>query len=173
MSNLAAWIAKTGLVTAFEVTNEPNNVYASYEGSMWQTKLVTLLACRYRISPRSSSSDEKGPSASLLVRHVPQRTRSSLAPSIQTLLKLTVCLPLMRRCTSPHRRVRHQAKRALKSVVRRLPVMERAMIQTITAAARTIGFVRWSAPVLGLPGFVAWIGVRTGDESRAGGPGRQ
>ena len=43
---------------------------------------------------------EKGPSASLLVRHVSQRIRSSLAPSIQTLLKPTVCLPLMRRCTS-------------------------------------------------------------------------
>jgi len=42
MSNLAAWIAKTGLVTAFEVTNEPNNAYASYEGSTWQTKLVAL-----------------------------------------------------------------------------------------------------------------------------------
>jgi hypothetical protein len=27
MSNLAAWIAKTGLVTAFEITNEPNNAY--------------------------------------------------------------------------------------------------------------------------------------------------
>jgi hypothetical protein len=42
MSNLAASIAKTGLVTAFEVTNEPNNAYASYEGSTWQTKLVAL-----------------------------------------------------------------------------------------------------------------------------------
>jgi hypothetical protein len=42
MSNLAAWIAKTGLVTAFEITNEPNNAYASYEGSTWQTKLVAL-----------------------------------------------------------------------------------------------------------------------------------
>jgi hypothetical protein len=42
MSNLAAYIAKTGLVTAFEITNEPNNAYASYEGSTWQTKLVTL-----------------------------------------------------------------------------------------------------------------------------------
>jgi hypothetical protein len=42
MSNLAAWIAKTGLVTAFEVTNEPNNAYASYEGSTWETKLVAL-----------------------------------------------------------------------------------------------------------------------------------
>jgi arabinogalactan endo-1,4-beta-galactosidase len=42
MSNLAAWIAKTGLVTAFEVTNEPNNAYASHEGSTWQTKLVAL-----------------------------------------------------------------------------------------------------------------------------------
>ncbi len=43
---------------------------------------------------------EKGPSASLLARHGSQRIRSSLAPSIQTLLKPTVCLPLMRRCTS-------------------------------------------------------------------------
>jgi len=42
MSHLAAWIAKTGLVAAFEVTNEPNNAYASYEGSTWQTKLVAL-----------------------------------------------------------------------------------------------------------------------------------
>jgi hypothetical protein len=42
MSNLAAWIAKTGLVTAFEVTNEPNNAYAAYEGSTWETKLVAL-----------------------------------------------------------------------------------------------------------------------------------
>ena len=43
---------------------------------------------------------EKGPSASLLARYGSQRIRSSLAPSIQTLLKPTVCLPLMRRCTS-------------------------------------------------------------------------
>jgi hypothetical protein len=43
---------------------------------------------------------EKGSSASLLVRYVSQRIRSSLAPCIQTLLKPTVCLPLMRRCTS-------------------------------------------------------------------------
>jgi hypothetical protein len=42
MSNLAAWITKTGLVTAFEITNEPNNAYASYEGSTWETKLVAL-----------------------------------------------------------------------------------------------------------------------------------
>jgi hypothetical protein len=42
MSNLAAYIAKTGLVTAFEITNEPNNAYASYEGSTWKTKLVAL-----------------------------------------------------------------------------------------------------------------------------------
>jgi hypothetical protein len=48
---------------------------------------------------------EKGPSASLLVRHVSQRIRSSLAPSIQTLLKPTVCLPLMRRCTRSGRLV--------------------------------------------------------------------
>jgi hypothetical protein len=42
MSNLAVWIAKTGLVTAFEITNEPNNAYAAYVGSAWQTKLVVL-----------------------------------------------------------------------------------------------------------------------------------
>src|SRR5260370_2813170 len=42
MSNLAAWIAKTGLVTAFEITNEPNNAYAAYEGPTWETKLVAL-----------------------------------------------------------------------------------------------------------------------------------
>jgi hypothetical protein len=30
------------LVTAFEITNEPNNAYASYEGSTWPTKLVAL-----------------------------------------------------------------------------------------------------------------------------------
>jgi hypothetical protein len=44
MSNLAVWIAKTGLVTAFEITNEPNNAYAAYvgAGTIWQTKLVAL-----------------------------------------------------------------------------------------------------------------------------------
>ena len=42
MSNLTAWIAKTGLVTAFEITNEPNNAYAAYEGPTWETKLVAL-----------------------------------------------------------------------------------------------------------------------------------
>ena len=42
---------------------------------------------------------EKGSSASLLVRYVSQQICSSLTPSIQTLLKPTVCLPLMRRCT--------------------------------------------------------------------------
>jgi hypothetical protein len=42
MSNLAVWIARTGLITAFEITNEPNNSYQSYEGPTWQTKLVTL-----------------------------------------------------------------------------------------------------------------------------------
>jgi hypothetical protein len=42
MSNLAVWIAQTGLVTAFEITNEPNNAYQSYEGTNWETKLVTL-----------------------------------------------------------------------------------------------------------------------------------
>src|ERR1700730_3871558 len=43
---------------------------------------------------------EKGSSASLLVRHVSQPICCSLTPSIQTLLKPTVCLPLMSRCTS-------------------------------------------------------------------------
>ena len=43
------------------------------------------------------ASDEH--TLSLLVRYVSQRIRSSLMPSIQTLLKPTVCLPLMRRCT--------------------------------------------------------------------------
>jgi hypothetical protein len=42
MSNLATWIAKTGLVTAFEIVNEPNNAYAAYEGLNWESKLVTL-----------------------------------------------------------------------------------------------------------------------------------
>jgi hypothetical protein len=42
MSNLAAWITKTGLVTAIEVTNEPNNAYQTYEGPTWKTKLVAL-----------------------------------------------------------------------------------------------------------------------------------
>jgi hypothetical protein len=42
MSNLATWIAKTGLMTAFEIVNEPNNAYAAYEGSTWESKLVTL-----------------------------------------------------------------------------------------------------------------------------------
>ena len=55
MSNLAAWIAKTGLVTAFEITNEPNNAYASYEGSAWCSKLVALTnavkAAVYAVNP--------------------------------------------------------------------------------------------------------------------------
>jgi hypothetical protein len=42
MSNLATWIAKTGLVAAFEVVNEPNNAYARYEGSNWEAKLAAL-----------------------------------------------------------------------------------------------------------------------------------
>jgi hypothetical protein len=42
MSNLATWIAKTGLITAFEIVNEPNNAYAAYEGSTWESKLVRL-----------------------------------------------------------------------------------------------------------------------------------
>jgi hypothetical protein len=47
MSNLAAWIAKTGLVTAFEVTNEPNNAYASYEGSTWENEACGAHECGY------------------------------------------------------------------------------------------------------------------------------
>src|SRR6516164_4600208 len=43
---------------------------------------------------------EKGPSASLFVRYVPHRRCSSLTPRIQTLLKPTVGLLLMIRCTS-------------------------------------------------------------------------
>ncbi|MBV9877337.1 MAG: hypothetical protein JO025_21590 [Verrucomicrobia bacterium] len=42
MSNLATWIAQTGLVTAFEIVNEPNNAYARYEGSNWEAKPVAL-----------------------------------------------------------------------------------------------------------------------------------
>lgn len=42
MSNLATWISKTGLVTAFEIVNEPNNSYQKYKGTTWQTKLVKL-----------------------------------------------------------------------------------------------------------------------------------
>ena len=42
MSNLATWIAKTGLVTAFEIVNEPNNAYAAYEGSTWESKVGEL-----------------------------------------------------------------------------------------------------------------------------------
>ena len=42
MSNLAVYIAKTGLVTAFEITNEPNNAYQKYEGASWQTSLSAL-----------------------------------------------------------------------------------------------------------------------------------
>lgn len=42
MSNLAVWIAKTGLVTAFEITNEPNNAYQAYEGPTWKVKLWAL-----------------------------------------------------------------------------------------------------------------------------------
>jgi hypothetical protein len=42
MSNLAVWIARTGLVTAFEITNEPNNAYRIYEGATWLTKLSAL-----------------------------------------------------------------------------------------------------------------------------------
>src|SRR5215471_16663939 len=43
---------------------------------------------------------EKGPSASLFVRYVSHRICSSLTPRIQTLLKPTVCLLLMTRCTT-------------------------------------------------------------------------
>jgi hypothetical protein len=42
MANLAVWIAKSGLVDALEITNEPNNDYQKYYGSSWQTKLVAL-----------------------------------------------------------------------------------------------------------------------------------
>jgi uncharacterized membrane protein YfcA len=42
-----------------------------------------------------------GLSASLFVRYVSQRICSSLTPRIQTLLKPTVCLLLMTRCTRP------------------------------------------------------------------------
>jgi hypothetical protein len=42
---------------------------------------------------------EKGPSSSLFVRYVSHRICSSLTPRIQTLLKPTVCLLLMTRCT--------------------------------------------------------------------------
>jgi hypothetical protein len=42
VSNLATWIARTGLVSAFEIVNEPNNAYAAYEGATWESKLVTL-----------------------------------------------------------------------------------------------------------------------------------
>ena len=42
---------------------------------------------------------EKGLSASLFVRYVSPRICSSLTPRIQTLLKPTVCLLLMTRCT--------------------------------------------------------------------------
>jgi hypothetical protein len=47
---------------------------------------------------------EKGPSTSLFVRYVSQRICSLLTPRIQTLLKPTVCLLLMTRCTSVSRR---------------------------------------------------------------------
>src|SRR5215468_5142608 len=43
---------------------------------------------------------EKGPSASLFVRYVSHRICSSLTPRIQTLLKPTVGLLLMIRCTN-------------------------------------------------------------------------
>jgi len=47
---------------------------------------------------------EKGPSASLLVRYVSHRICSSLTPRIPTLLKPTVCLLLVTRCTRTRRR---------------------------------------------------------------------
>jgi hypothetical protein len=59
---------------------------------------------RLRDGPSRTGAKGAYPSASLLVRYVSQRIRSSLAPRIQTLLKPTVCLPLMRRCTSFNRR---------------------------------------------------------------------
>jgi len=43
---------------------------------------------------------EKGPPASLFVRYVSQRICASLTPRTQTLLKPTVCLLLMIRCTN-------------------------------------------------------------------------
>jgi hypothetical protein len=49
--------------------------------------------------------------ASLLARHVSRQIRSSIAPSIQTLLKPTVCLPLMRRCTRRSSALEHAALR--------------------------------------------------------------
>jgi hypothetical protein len=43
------------LITAFEITNEPNNAYASYEGSAWCSKLVLLTnsvkAAVYAVNP--------------------------------------------------------------------------------------------------------------------------
>jgi hypothetical protein len=42
MSNLATYIAKTGLVSVFEIVNEPNNAYQAYEGTAWCSKLVAL-----------------------------------------------------------------------------------------------------------------------------------
>ncbi len=42
MTNRAVFIAKTGLVSALEITNEPNNDYQSKEGSTWEVKLKAL-----------------------------------------------------------------------------------------------------------------------------------
>jgi len=49
--------------------------------------------------PRPNGLAWKGSSASLFVRYVSQRICASLTPRIQTLLKPTVCLLLMTRCT--------------------------------------------------------------------------
>jgi hypothetical protein len=54
---------------------------------------------------------EKGPSASLFVRYVSHRICSSLTPRIQTLLKPTVCLLLMTRCTSGRDHAKQSGRR--------------------------------------------------------------
>ena len=54
-----AWLAKTEgpKIAAIEVINEPNNDYAAYEGSTWQSKLVTLTNAIYNavkvVSPQT------------------------------------------------------------------------------------------------------------------------
>lgn len=42
MTNRAKFIAQSGLVDVIEVTNEPNNDFATVEGGTWKTKLATL-----------------------------------------------------------------------------------------------------------------------------------
>ena len=56
MSNLAAWIAKTGLVTAFEITNEPNNTYESYEGPTWRAEIFDTHERGYQCCSRCEPS---------------------------------------------------------------------------------------------------------------------